>query len=227
MHSPVSGHVASWAIVSHLLALVMMVVTMMVVTIVPGPERLRQRIRPERETKWKVRKVYLLTSLTRCILWWHCGKCGSRKISTGLARDSPEVIMIIIYLLRVLMVPFCGSSFSPAGSVYPRTLPLREWPVLSLPLFLKKIFSSIQNLGRGGKNISDAASDQKLSKLLKTIDFNLCQILWIKTNDLSQFQRKCSVSTPRRPRDSVSCGSYSCCPHFSIILVCIKFQSSF
>ena len=48
---PVSGHVASGAIVGHLLTLVMMVVTMMVVTIVPGPERLWQRIRPERETK--------------------------------------------------------------------------------------------------------------------------------------------------------------------------------
>ena len=47
----------------------------------------------------------------------HCGNCGSRKITSRLARDSPEVVMIITYLLRVLMVPFCGSNFSPAGSV--------------------------------------------------------------------------------------------------------------
>ena len=49
----------------------------------------------------------------------------------------------------------------------------------SFPTNKKYILIITEDLysGHGRKNISDAASDQKLSKLWKTIDFNLCQIL--------------------------------------------------
>ena len=68
--SPVTGDVAGWSIVRHLLALVMMLVmvTMGVMPVVPGPVRLGQRIGPGRAivSSEKSGSVDLLS--TRCIL---------------------------------------------------------------------------------------------------------------------------------------------------------------
>ena len=119
MLSPVSGDVAGGSIVRHLLPLVM---TMVMMAVVSSPVRLGKRIGPERgmvmgESLCTVRKLDLYCWVHSGYLW--CGDGGFWKRSSGwqgTLRRSLDIV-IIIYLLRVLMVPFCGSSFSPAGSV--------------------------------------------------------------------------------------------------------------